>query len=97
MRPLRRFSPSWDDLYLLNQNDSIYNAPVARRKTKGTLGGWRPGAGRKPVLEDPVSITFDLERPQVDVLKTVAAERGVSVASLVRNAVGAYLRRLRRL
>ncbi len=81
---------------MCNQYDSIYDAAMPRRKTKGTLGGWRPGAGRKPVLEDPVSITLHLERPEADALKAVAEERGVSVASLVRGAVGAYLRRQRR-
>ena len=66
---------------------------VARRKTKGTWGGWRPGAGRKPTLKDPVSFTADLERADVDFLESIASRRGVSVASLVRNAVAAYVKR----
>ena len=69
---------------------------VARRKTKGTWGGWRPGAGRKRTLEDPVSITADLERADVDFLEKIAEKRGVSVASLVRNAVAAYVQRQKR-
>ena len=32
-----------------------------RRKARGQ-GGWRPGAGRKPELEDAVSVTLHLER-----------------------------------
>ena len=66
---------------------------VARRKTKGTWGGWRPGAGRKSTIKDPVSFTGDLERADVDFLEVIANKRNVSVASLVRNAVAAYVKR----
>jgi hypothetical protein len=38
-------------------------------------------------------MTLDLERPQKDALEVLAHQDGVSVASLVRRAVGAYLRR----
>ena len=69
---------------------------VGRRKVKGTWGGWRPGAGRRPTLKDPVSFTGDLERADVDFLKTIAQKRSVPVASLVRNAVAAYVQRQKR-
>ena len=69
---------------------------MAARKTKGTLGGWRPGAGRKPTLKDAVSFTGDLEREQAEALEAIAEERGVSVASLVREAVAAYVKRRKR-
>jgi hypothetical protein len=69
---------------------------VARRKVKGTWGGWRPGAGRKPTLKDPVSVTCDVERADVDSLAAIGIKRGVSVASLVRAAVAAYVKRQRR-
>ena len=65
---------------------------VTKRKPSG-LGGWRPGAGRKPTLHDPVSFTGELERVDIDVLTTVAKQRGVSIASLVRHAVAAYVKR----
>ena len=58
-------------------------------------GGKRARAGRKPELEDPVSVTFDMERPRVERLRAIAKERGVSAASLIRKAVDAYLRRQR--
>jgi hypothetical protein len=74
----------------------MYDEPVAARKTKGTWGGWRPGAGRKPTLRDPVSFTGDIERLDMDALEAIAEERGVSVASLVRAAVVAYVKRQRR-
>lgn len=63
-----------------------------RRKATGR-GGWRPGAGRKLVLQDPVSVTLDLEEPQIERLREIADERGVSVASLIRQAVDAFLAR----
>ncbi len=75
---------------------SIVVRVTARPKKKGR-GGARPGAGRKPVLEDPVSVTLDLERPHAKALRSLADEEGASLASLVRAAVAAYLKRRRRI
>ena len=85
-----------DDWTLPNQDGLAYPAPVAARRTKGTWGGRRPGAGAKPQLEDAVSFTGDIERPDMDALEAIAEERGVSVASLVRVAVVAFVKRQRR-
>ncbi len=79
-----------------NQENRSTIEDVARRKIKGTWGGWRPGAGRKPTLKDPVSVTCDVERADVDSLAAIGIKRGVSVASLVRAAVAAYVKRQRR-
>ena len=68
---------------------------VTPRPRKTAWGGKRSRAGRKPTLKDPVSITLDLERPDADALKAIASERDASVASLVRAAVSAYLKRRR--
>ncbi len=79
-----------------NQEPVVYDEQVTARKTKGRWGGWRPGSGRKPVLHDPVSFTGDLERADAEALEAIAGQRGVSVASLVRAAVAAYVKRQRR-
>ena len=79
-----------------NQEAPVYNEDVAVRKTKGTWGGWRPGAGRKPVLKDAVSFTGDVERDDMDALEAIAEEKGISVAALVRQAIRAFLKRRRK-
>ncbi len=79
-----------------NPSDLIYNEDVTPRMTKGTLGGWRPGAGRKPTLKDAVSFTGDIEKADMDALEAMAEKRSVSVASLVREAVKGFLKRRRK-
>ena len=69
---------------------------VRRKRKVAGWGGSRRGAGRKPTLKEPVSFTGDVERAEMDVLEEIAEERGVSVASLVREAVAAYIGRRRR-
>ncbi len=66
------------------------------RKSMGKRGGKRPGAGRPPTLNDPVRFIMTIERSEIDALEAIARERGQSIASLVRSAVTAYLRRRRR-
>ena len=66
------------------------------RKTKGQRGGKRPGAGRPPTLKDPVRFIMTIESAEIEALEKIAEERGQSIASLVRSAVTAFLRRRRR-
>jgi hypothetical protein len=63
---------------------------AARKKT---WGGRREGAGRKPRLSDGVSVTGELERADVEALREIAQERGVSLATVLRAAVRAYVKR----
>ncbi len=70
-------------------------AVVARRK-KGAWGGYREGAGRKPELEDARRYSLDFEGSQMEALEEIAVERGVSVATVVREACAKYLTRRRR-
>jgi hypothetical protein len=73
-----------------------YNRNVAVRKSRVNWGGRRPGAGRKPTLSDPVSFTGDIERADMNALEEIAEIRHTSVASLIRAAVTAYVKRQRR-
>jgi hypothetical protein len=68
---------------------------MTAKKSKGKRGGKRPGAGRPPTLKDPVRFLVTIERTEIDALEEVAKERDQSIASLVRSAVTAYLRRRR--
>ena len=81
---------------LENQDGLGYDPAVAARRRTSTWGGKREGAGRKPRVRDGVSFTGVLETADVEALEAIAEERGVSIASLVRAAVAAYVKRQRR-
>ena len=81
---------------LVFQSGRVYYQAVAQRRTKGTLGGWRPGAGRKAELEDRRMLTISLEGSDYDALAALAHERGVSLSSVIRDALRAYLARHRK-
>ncbi len=78
-----------------DSKNTDYASDMAERKPSGR-GGWRPGAGRKPSLHDPVSFTGEIERADMESLEAIAEQRNVSIASLVRAAVAAYVKRWRR-
>ena len=69
---------------------------VASRQRRTGRGGARPGAGRKRIVQDPERIAVDLEKPDLDALRGLAADRGTSIAELVRRAISQYLNRARR-
>ena len=58
----------------------------ARKKTAKRVG-------RRRIVKDPVRFTVDYEREDFERLEETADERGVSVASLVREALRGYLKR----
>ena len=66
------------------------------KHTKAARGGRRPGAGRKPILNDPVRFTMDLESSDFAALEMIAKDRDVSTASLLRQLVRSYLKRRER-
>ena len=70
-------------------------APTTRRKPSGR-GGWRPGAGRKRELDNPVRATTVLEGSDFELLASIAAARGATVAAVIRDAVKALLKRHKR-
>jgi len=71
----------------------MHRSDVTARKKASGLGGWRPGAGRKRIVQDPVRLSIDHERPDVEALEAMAEEQEVPVAHLVRKAVRAFVKR----
>ena len=69
---------------------------AARRKKVWSWGGARPGSGRKPQFTDSADRTIRFERADLEALDALAAERGVTAADLIREAVGRYIARQRR-
>jgi len=69
---------------------------MPRKRSSSGRGGWREGAGRKRVVQDPERIAVDLERPDLDALRAIGVERETSVANLIRLAVAQFLKRARR-
>jgi len=66
---------------------------VTGKKRGMGRGGARPGAGRKRLVQQPERIAVDLEKPDLDRLRSLAASKSTSVADLIRRAVSQYLRR----
>ncbi len=69
---------------------------MTARRRKVKHGGKRPGAGRPRLLRDPVRIALDLERSEVKTLTKIAEDQDRSLASVIREAVGAFLKRRRK-
>ena len=51
--------------------------------------------GRRRIVKDPVRLSVDYERPDIEALETIATERQTSIASIIRQAVRDYIRRER--
>jgi hypothetical protein len=77
---------------LINQDGIVTLDPVAGTRT-GSWGGRREGAGRKREVRDPRRLTVDFEYPDFEALQRLAEHEDRSVASVVREAVSAYLKR----
>lgn len=71
----------------------VHTFSVTQRMRKTRRGGARPGAGRKRVVQEPKRIAVDLEKPDLDALRTLGKRRGTSVADLIRRAISQYLHR----
>ena len=69
---------------------------MAKQKSRNGRGGVRPGAGRPPLLDDPVQMRIMIERRDHEALNALAQERGVSAMELARRAIRQLLRRYRR-
>ncbi len=56
----------------------------------------RTRGGRRRIVKDPVRFTVDYERRDFEAAEDLADERGVSVATVIREALRAYLSKARR-
>ena len=65
------------------------------RRTKGRRGGARPGAGRKPIIDDAVPVNVMLARRDRDRLRAIAGRRGVCLSEHVRDVLVRSLARSR--
>ena len=63
---------------------------------KGKRGGARPGAGRPAILAERRSVTLHMEAAQRERLGQIAEARGLTVSDLIREVIGAFLRRTRK-
>ena len=69
---------------------------MAKRRLKMGWGGPRPGAGRKPFLQDPIKRWIFMEREEAEEAEQFAERSGISFAELIRRALRTYIRRDRR-
>jgi hypothetical protein len=59
---------------------------------KRQRGGARVGAGRKPTLRDPVTLSVRIEATDSDALVQLAEAAGVSFSDYVRRVLMAHVR-----
>ncbi len=69
---------------------------MAAKRGRPRMGGYRPGSGRKPILKDAKTLTVTLEGKDYQGVAREADRRGVSLGTIVRDAVKAHLARRRR-
>ena len=69
---------------------------MAAKRGRPRMGGYRPGSGRKPVLKNGKTLTVTLEGKDYRGVAREADRRGVSLGTIVRDAVKAHLARRRR-
>ena len=60
---------------------------------KSTRGGRRPGAGRKPTLKDPVTLSVKIESWVSDALVELAEASGVTFSTYVREVLASHVSR----
>ena len=64
---------------------------MAAKRKKSGRGGFREGAGRKRILKDATTLSVTLEASDYKAVERLAEKRGVSFASVVREAVKTYM------
>ena len=75
----------------------MFEQMVAKKtQRKGRRGGRREAAGRRGFIPDARRLSVDYPGEDLAALEQIAEERGVSVATIVREAVSEYLTALGR-
>ncbi len=74
----------------------VDSVPMATRRRKSRLGGARPGAGRNTFLKDTKALTVNQEGADYEAVDRLAEKRGVSLGTIVREAVQAFVARRRK-
>ena len=60
---------------------------------KSKRGGRRPGAGRKPTLKDPVTLSIKIEAEVSDALVELAENEGVTYSEYIRYVLATHVSR----
>ena len=71
----------------------LSSIPSMPAKKTRSWGGQRRGAGRKPLVKDPIRLTARIEREEMEQLEELAEDEGISVSQLVRRLIRQHLRR----
>ncbi len=61
------------------------------RRKKDKRGGARPGAGRKPILREPVHVSLILEADTVEALEELAEGKDVLFSGYVRGVLSSHV------
>ncbi len=77
----------------MNSKSVLQSGQMAAKRKKSGRGGRREGAGRKPVLREARTVSVTLEASDYKAVERLAEKRGVSFASVVREAVKTYMTR----
>ena len=70
--------------------DSFKEEHLARKK-KGAWGGYRPGAGRKRMIEDSVRLTLRISSADIGALDEFAEQAGINLSEYVRRILHRHI------
>lgn len=72
-------------------NTRIYASPVGKQTRKFGHGGARPGAGRKPTMDDAMMVSFRMARADYEKIEALAKDAGASVSEYFRRIAKRHL------
>jgi len=69
---------------------------AAKSQQKNGRGGYRKGAGRKPILRDPVTLTVSIDGKDFDKLAGLAEANGLVFSDYIRRVLKRHVASTRR-